>query len=147
MTGGHVMEAMGLPNTNVFDPVTGKWEVLPVMAQGRWYPTNTTLPNGDVLTVAGTDEMGENVLIPEVWDGTEWRALTKAALGLPYYPRMFVAPDGRVFYAGEEQQSLYLDVKGKGQWTYGPMRKFGGRDYGSAVMYEPGKILYANEHA
>lgn len=142
VTGGHIESAMGLPNTNVFDPITGKWEVLPVMAQGRWYPTNTTLPNGDVLTVAGTDEMGENVLIPEVWDGTEWRALTKAALGLPYYPRMFVAPDGLVFYAGEEQQSLYLDVKGKGQWTFGPMRKFGGRDYGSAVMYEPGKILY-----
>lgn len=143
VTGGHIMEAMGLPNTNVFDPVTDTWEELPVMAQGRWYPSNITLPNGDVLTVAGTDETGENVLIPEVWDGSEWRTLPRAALGLPYYPRMFVAPDGLVFYAGEEQQSLYLNVRGNGKWTYGPMRKFGVRDYGSAVMYEPGKILYA----
>src|SRR3989454_12273805 len=56
---------------------------------------------------------------------------------------MFVAPDGRVFYAGEEQQSRYLDVTGTGSWTDGPLRRFGGRNYGSAVMYEPGKILYA----
>jgi hypothetical protein len=57
---------------------------------------------------------------------------------------MFVAPDGRVFYAGEEQQSRYLDVTGTGSWTDGPLRRFGRRrDYGSAVMYEPGKILYA----
>jgi hypothetical protein len=56
---------------------------------------------------------------------------------------MFVAPDGRVFYAGEEQQSRYLDVTGTGQWTDGPLRRFArSRDYGSAVMYEPGKILY-----
>jgi len=26
-------------------------------------------------------------------------------LELEYYPRTFVAPDGRVFYAGEEQPS------------------------------------------
>jgi len=55
---------------------------------------------------------------------------------------MFVAPDGRIFYAGEEEQSRYLDVTGAGRWTNGPLRKFGTRDYGSAVMYEPGKILY-----
>ena len=71
-----------------------------------------------------------------------WRLLPPASLDLPLYPRMFVAPDGRVFYAGEEQRSRYLDVAGTGHGTDGPLRKFGTRDYGSAVMYEPGKILY-----
>ena len=146
VAGGHIMNALGinglgLPNTNVFDPVTGVWQALPKMAKGRWYPTNTTLPNGGVLTIAGTDETGASVPVPELWNGTKWRPLTSAALNLPYYPRMFVAPDGRIFYAGEEQQSRYLDVTGKGSWTIGPLSNYGARDYGSAVMYEAGKIL------
>ncbi|MBI3545378.1 MAG: DUF1929 domain-containing protein [Gammaproteobacteria bacterium] len=147
VAGGHIMNdlginGLGLPNTNMFDPVTGQWQALPKMAKGRWYPTNTTLPNGDILTLAGTDETGANNPIPEVWNGTAWRQLTGASLELPYYPRTFVAPDGRVFYAGELQQTQFLDVSATGSWSAGPARKFGNRDYGSAVMYEPGKIIY-----
>jgi hypothetical protein len=142
VAGGHISDVHGLPNTNVFDPTTGAWQALPAMAAGRWYPTNTTLPNGEVLTLAGTDTGAINVPIPEVWDGSGWRRLTGASLELPLYPRAFVAPDGRVFYAGEGQPSRYLDVSGAGHWTNGPLRKVNGRDYGSAVMYEPGKILY-----
>jgi galactose oxidase len=143
VAGGHISDVHGLPNTNVFDPATGTWQALPAMARGRWYPTTTTLPNGEVLTLAGTDSAAVSVPVPEVWNGTAWRPLTGASLDLPFYPRMFVAPDGRVFYAGEGQRSLYLDVTGTGHWSDGPLRRFGTRDYGSAVMYEPGKILYA----
>ena len=143
VAGGHISDVHGLPNTNIFDPVTGTWQAVAPMAAGRWYPTNTTLPNGEVLTLAGTDEAGVSVPIPEIWNGTAWRRLTTASLHLPYYPRTFVAPGGRVFYAGEGQPSRYLDVTGTGQWTDGPLRRVSGRDYGSAVMYEPGKILYA----
>ena len=142
VAGGHLDDKLGLPNTNLFDPTTRSWQVGPAMAKGRWYPTNTALPNGEVVTIAGTDQTGANVTIPEVWNGTGWRQLTGASLALPYYPRTFVAPDGRIFYAGEEQQSRYLDVSGLGSWTDGPLRQFGSRDYGSAVMYAPGKILY-----
>jgi len=142
VAGGHITDGHGLPNTNVFDAGTDSWQAGPPMVKGRWYPTNTTLPNGEVVTIAGTDEGGATVTIPEVWNGGSWRQLTTASLSLPYYPRTFVAPDGRVFYAGEQQQSRYLDVTGTGTWTNGPMRVFGTRDYGSAVMYEPGKILY-----
>jgi hypothetical protein len=114
------------------------------MARGRWYPTTTTLPDGQVLTLAGRDENGVIDTIPEVWDGTQWRQLTTASMATEYYPRTFVAPDGRVFYAGEDQPSRWLDVTGTGGWSYGPRRNFdAARGYGSAVMYEPGKILYA----
>lgn len=143
VAGGHINHDQGTPDTNVFDPATGAWQALAPMARGRWYPTNTTLPNGEVVTMAGRDENGDLVLLPEVWNGAAWRQLTSASLALPYYPRNFVAPDGRVFYAGEGQQSYYLDVAGAGRWTDGPQRQFGSREYGSAVMYEPGKILYA----
>lgn len=145
VAGGHISNDHGLPDTNVFDPATETWQASPPMpmARGRWYPTNTTLPNGEVVTMAGRDENGDVVELPEVWNGAAWRQLTSAALALPYYPRNFVAPDGRIFYAGEGRQSYYLDVAGAGRWTDGPQRQFGSRDYGSAVMYAPGKILYA----
>jgi len=142
VAGGHITDVHGLPNTNVFDPTTLTWQALPSMAAGRWYPTNTTLPNGEVLTLSGTDTAAVNVRIPEVWNGSGWRQLTGASLELPLYPRAFVAPDGRVFYAGEGQPSRWLDVSGTGHWTNGPSRMVSGRDYGSAVMYGPGKILY-----
>ncbi len=143
VAGGHLSDDHGLPNTNIFDPVTGSWQVGPPMARGRWYPTNTTLPDGEMLTIGGRDESGTVVTVPEVWNGSGWRRLTTASLEMPYYPRMFVAPDGRVFYAGEEPQSRYLSVAGTGSWTNGPVRRYTPwREYGSAVMYEPGKILY-----
>ena len=142
VAGGHITDLHGLPNANIFDPATNSWQAVAPMSHGRWYPTNTTLPDGEILTLAGTDENDSTVLLPEVWNGSAWRQLTTASWWLPYYPRDFVAPDGRVFVAGEDQQSLWLDVSGTGQWSLGPMRQFGNRSYGSAVMYAPGRILY-----
>jgi hypothetical protein len=53
-----------------------------------------------------------------------------------------------IFYASERIQSRWFDVDGtgvgggRGSWTSGPSHIFGfNRDYGSAVMYEAGKIL------
>jgi hypothetical protein len=116
------------------------------MAYGRWYPSSTTLPNGDILTTGGTDSVRGQMPYPEVRSGSTTRILTGAKYDFSeatasYYPRMFVAPNGKVFYAGEEQQSRWLDVSGSGSWTNGPLSNFGRRDYGSAVEYEPGKIL------
>jgi hypothetical protein len=112
------------------------------MARGRWYPTVTALGNGHVVAIAGRDQQATHVPIPEVWTGTRWRRLSSASFQLPYYPRAFLAPDGRVFYAGELQQTYYLSTSGTGSWTYVADRVHGDRNYGSAVMYEPGRILY-----
>ena len=48
-----------------------------------------------------------------------------------------------LFYAGEARTTRYLDIAGTGKWTTVGNRKFASRNYGAAVMYEPGKILYA----
>jgi hypothetical protein len=100
------------------------------------------MPDGQVVTIAGADQNGNPVPIPEIGDGTSWRSLTGASLTLSNYPRDFVAPDGRLFMAGPSQPSQWLDVSGTGSWTSGPSMNYGGRGYGSAVMYEAGKILY-----
>jgi hypothetical protein len=142
VTGGGTGNGLGHPNADIFDPATASWIVGPTMAYARWYPSNTTLPDGEVLTMAGADENGNPVLIPEIGDGTSWRQLTGASFSLPNYPRNFVAPDGRLFTAGPSQQSRWLDFSGTGSWTPGPSMNYGSRTYGSAVMYEAGKIMF-----
>ena len=81
--------------------------------------------------------------VPEVWRSGSLQALTGASLTLPMYPRAFLAPNGRLFYAGEAQTTRYSNITGAGKWTTVGNRRFANRDYGSAVMYAPGKILYA----
>jgi hypothetical protein len=143
VNGGHQSDDHGIPATNIYDAPAATWTSASPMAKGRWYPTTTTLANGQAVTLAGRDQSGVVVTIPEVWTGTSWRALTGASRSLPYYPRSFLAPNGKVFYAGEKQSTYYLSTSGTGSWSTVGSRRYGTRDYGSAVMYEPGKVLYA----
>src|SRR6266487_184638 len=103
VAGGHVGSWTGLPNAYTYDPLNDTWTRLPDMNNGRWYPTSTTLPNGDVLAISGwiNTTVGVNVE-PQVWQSAtgSWRNLTTAHLALPFYPYMFVAPNGKVFCAG-----------------------------------------------
>jgi Domain of unknown function (DUF1929) len=141
VTGGHIATNKGVPDANIFDPASGSFTAVQPMAQGRWYPTTTTLSDGELLTVGGADANAVMVAVPEVWTGSGWRRLTSASQQLPYYPWMFQAPDGRVFYAGPGQMSQYLDASGSGSWTDVGNSNYGSRDAGTAVMYEPGKVL------
>ena len=142
VTGGHISNNHGLPAATLFDWRTRTWSSGPAMNWGRWYPTSTTLANGEVLTVAGGDESGNDVTTPEVWlTGGGWRRLSTALLRQPYYPRMFVAPNGKVFVAGPERTSRYLSTSGTGSWTTVGDMHAQYRDYGGAVMYAPGKVL------
>lgn len=145
IAGGTITGTKGDPRAVIFDPATSTWSATSSMAQGRYYPTLTVLPNGRVLAVSGSDESGTVVPIPEVSDGSTWRRLTAAPLSIPtpYYPAMFVAPNGRVFLAGFQGTTRYLATGGEGQWSTVGNRLVADRRLGSAVMYAPGKILYA----
>jgi galactose oxidase-like protein/Big-like domain-containing protein len=145
VVGGTSPSTRGLRLATVFDPSSRSWSATTSMAQGRYYPTITALPDGEVLAVSGHDTTLSVVTIPEVWNGSGWRRLTTAPLSIPnpYYPAMFVAPNGKLFLAGFPQTSSYLDVTGSGQWTPVADRNVADRTMGSAVMYAPGKILYA----
>jgi galactose oxidase len=143
VTGGHSgFDNYGIKTTYLYDFALNTWTRAADMRNGRWYPTNTTLANGEVLTISGGDTAAALNTIPEVWQSSgTWRALTGANRGVDYYPMMFVAPDGRVLMVGPARQGLYLNTSGTGAWTTGPLSNFGNRDYGSAVMYDAGKIL------
>ncbi len=149
--GGHdEADAHGQSRATIYDPFSDTWDTsVPNMNAGRWYATNTILPNGDVLVLNGAiDGYNNKNDLPQIWQlqTNTWRNLITAEdsepTGRDFYPRMFVAPDGRVFKAGPDRDTWFLDTSGTGQWTRGPDMKFEGfRGYGSAVMFEEGKIL------
>jgi hypothetical protein len=149
IAGGHHMDDAGIKVTYFYGQ-DGSWTKGADMAHGRWYPTLTILPDGKVLSMAGRNEAGNVVTTPELWENNDWVELPGAGtVEIPYYPRNFVDPkNGLVFYAGERVQSRWFDVNGtgvgggRGAWLPGPTHRYtNNRDYGSAVMYETGKIL------
>jgi hypothetical protein len=151
VTGGHKQDDKGIDVTNIFDPAAQSFASgVPKMAFGRWYPTVTELGDGRMLTMAGRDSAGNVVTTPEIWENNQWVTLPGAGtLEIPYYPRNFVDPkNGLIFMAGERIQSRWFDVDGsaaggRGKWINGPSHNWPfNRDYGTAAMYEPGKILY-----
>jgi DNA-binding beta-propeller fold protein YncE/fibronectin type 3 domain-containing protein len=143
IAGGHIANNIGLPNTAIYDPVANTFTRMQDMNAGRWYPSLVTLGNGDQVVMSGDDENAVRNLIPQVWQqsSNSWRSLTGASLSIGLYPAVFLAPNGKVFLA--TSTSRYLDTAGSGGWTTVGNRIVGGRDnYGSAVMYEVGKVIY-----
>jgi hypothetical protein len=140
--GGHISNNVGLNDASIYDGATNTWSRQPDMNAGRWYPTTTTLADGSVLVVSGdVDTTVDANPLPQVWTNGVWRDLSTAQLQVALYPFMFLAPDGKVFNAGPQQTSRWLDTTGTGAWTNGPPSTGGFRSYGTAVMYEPGKVL------
>lgn len=149
------------------------------LANDRYYSTMLTLPNGQQIIMGGSfpylggwaDPQGAinqgymTGMTPEIYDGTRWRSLLGAksrdAFGPDFnrfwYPRAWIAPDGRVFGISSEKM-WYLNTAGTGSVTTLPF-KTPQRDVGSAleapnvgpastaVMYETGKILQVGGNA
>jgi hypothetical protein len=143
VAGGHISNDVGLPHASTYDSVNNTWTPGPDMNAGRWYPTVTTLANGDALVVAGEIDVGVNNTLPEVYQAATgtWHGLTGAQRGVDLYPWMHLAPNGKVFLSGPSQTTGYLDTQGTGRWTGLAPRNFVYRSYGSSVMYDDGKVL------
>lgn len=153
--GGH--QNGGSPESNVFDPLAqpvDHWSAGSNMAQGRWYPTATTLADGRVLACSGKNESGLYVGLPELYDpaADNWEPLPFPD-GFSYYqdelyPYMFLLPDGNMVDAGPGIAYILLTSN----WTWNHTNPLPSPSWppdpppppgngGSAVMYEPGKIM------
>ena len=149
--GGHIADGVGEPKASIYDPAANTWTRVPDMNAGRWYPTLTTLGNGDVLVEGGTVDIPTDVnKTAQVWQlaGNTWRDLTGSTaqhgvypLWANYYPYMYLSPNGKVFNAGPQQMARYLDTSGTGQWTDVAASSMTYRNYGSSVLYDDGKIM------
>ena len=162
VAGGHIENNDGLNRANIYNPFTNTWAnnvpdmpAVPAGAPygvgrtGRWYPSATTLGNGDVLVLSG-DMIGsadpDAHPLPQIYQTATntWRNLTTAYKELPLYPRTFLAPDGRVVSLSNfGNNTEFLNTTGTGSWSYlADTLDSNLVNYGPAVMYDTGKIAY-----
>ena len=93
-----------------YDPATGLFTDLPMMAHGRWYPTVTALGDGRMMTFSGSKETGGTNTSVEIYTpGVGWSPEYPAGWTPPLYPRLHLLPDGRVFYSGSGTGSRFFD--------------------------------------
>jgi hypothetical protein len=120
----------------VFDPWTGAFNDVESMANGRWYPTVTTLGDGRVMTFSGLDEAGATNSTVEIYTADSgWSAPVASGWTPPLYPRMHLSTDGRVFYAGSGRGSRFFDPV-TNTWTpvVGNTNHLFDRTYGTSVL-------------
>ena len=55
---GKKQDAIGVVESDIYDPVARTWTRTAPLGQKRWYPTNVGLPNGRVLVFGGTASPG-----------------------------------------------------------------------------------------
>ncbi len=145
VAGGHGGGHVGLPVTNIFDPATQTWTSAASMAYQRWYPNVITLPDGRALVTEGEINCaGCNASIPEIYDPAtnNWTQLTSANLSLPYYPHMYLLPDGRIYAAATSEAAITTRALNLSTNTWSVVES-SGVDGGASAMYRPGKILKA----
>lgn len=138
VTGGNVNDPLkdyhGINDVFTFDPETLQWKREQPMRQGRWYPTQTLMPDGRTLVLGGNTGPGD----PDFAAGFDNRDLeivsadgTKtvqdpmrlnplgtqtlqapSAVGL--YPHMYWLPTGRAFVAGPNRRDSWYLAPGTG---------------------------------
>jgi hypothetical protein len=126
---------------SIFDPATRQFLQSQSMANGRWYATATLLGDGRVMTFSGLNLSSSTNNTVEIYDlrdaGTGWTGPLTAPFSPPLYPRMFLLPNGTVFYTGQgagarNADSWIFDPVG-GTWTASAVTTTS-RTYGSAVL-------------
>ena len=138
---------------NVFNPGNNTLTASGTMHFPRWYPSITTLRNGDKLVLGGrpspsdVGNLGEPT--PEVFNpGSGWRTLPGIAItdGTPgalewYYPRGFVGIDGAVNLLENSGAIFRLTTGGSGTMQDTGSRMAQGVFYYPSVMFAPFEVL------
>jgi hypothetical protein len=145
VNGGHVQNHIGESETFLFeyDHDAGDWNWTALgevedTDHARWYPTLTTLPDGRVINVSGSQkrcssgpDQGQLCVVhadcppaetpnceaylvpePEIFDPADrtWTTLSGIGLSVEFYPFNFIGPDGHVFFAGADAGAGTYDI-------------------------------------
>jgi uncharacterized repeat protein (TIGR01451 family) len=139
-----LLDDMGPRESTFFNPATESWSAGPLMQDGRYYPTTTTLPDGRILVAGGTTTcstcFADDI---EIYDPATnvWTPLAASAQHtFKYYPHLYVLPDGRILVAAQDDRAIpteVLDLTTQ-TWTTIDARLIDGH---SSVMYLPGKVM------
>lgn len=137
----------GVADVNVFDyrTMTVSQSETGDMAHARWYGTPVTLANGKILELGGRDGRGKGVGVPELYTpGTGWKTLDGANSSAVakdwYYPRAWLASDGRVVLL-QQSNVLLMDPSGNGTVQVVGRTPFRQSDTLPSIMYDEDKVL------
>jgi hypothetical protein len=147
IAGGDTWDGTGITktgnrNSTIYQPDDATLTRANDMEYPRWYATATPLMNGEIYIQGGKG--GE--AFPEVRDRNGiFRTLTGAPTGNYWfwYPRNFLAPDGRVFGFDDYGLMYFVSTGGVGSLT--PVGQLGATNaskVSATTMFRPGKILH-----
>src|SRR5206468_12054605 len=111
------------------------------MVDGRWYATASTLGDGRVMAMSGLTLSGATNTTVEIYSlgnaGSGWSPPTSLAFLPPLYPRVFLLPNGTVFYTGQGSGTAnthaWIFDPASGNWTVSAGTTTD-RPYGSSVI-------------
>jgi len=145
----------GLKDVWTFDPWDETWTRQPDTARGRWYPTQTELPDGRTLFLGGYDENGEQAVdtdlevfraSPDPHGIGQVKLFPSGERNTGTYPHAFTMPNGQVLMAGQRSQdNALLTVTKKGpdgkpvdvfEWT--DTERSSWRTQGTAILEPAG---------
>jgi hypothetical protein len=114
----------GLKDSYVFDPATSRYTRINDMNAGHWYPSATSLGNGDVLTLGGLGEDSSGTVATERYSAAQGRWLGMGEVNQTWrfwglYPSMVLMQDGRLFYTGSHVFGNGLPGTGASIYDYG----------------------------
>ncbi|MEZ8030081.1 galactose oxidase-like domain-containing protein [Enterovibrio norvegicus] len=150
----------GIKSANVFNPNDNSMSLTGEMNQQRWYPTLTTMPNGDILVHGGRIDKETPTTLPELYSQTSgtWSQLHGAdspdvySVKGWYYPRSFVNNKGNVVFIKGNDNGVYeLDAyktTANGQGRINHKINTGKGDFKffyPTVSYASGKVLAFKE--
>jgi galactose oxidase len=141
-------------NTSLYDSLANTWAAGALMNQTRWYNVSVTLPDGRVFTLGGNRVSGMDGR-GEIWtSGGSWQVVSGAVMTpivtsdptnrSQEHPRLFVAPNGKIFIPGPTPKMQWYDLTGNGSIQSAGTRgddTFSQNDV--TVMFNVGKLLKA----
>ncbi|KAK3317950.1 hypothetical protein B0H66DRAFT_515932 [Apodospora peruviana] len=161
IVGGHLTDGKGITHACTYDAATNTFTPKAPMNGGRWYPSALPLPDGRVIVMSGALESYTPNNISQIWSSdtsrpNPWTEVAdpraEGAGVLSLYPRVHLTPKGKIFMAGPQPRSWFLDLDVKkqvneveiaGAWIDAKTeRQARLRDYCPSVKYDTGKIMY-----
>lgn len=151
IAGGHIIDGWGITDSYIYNPYdgpNGTFYQKGHMAEARWYPTVTTLPDGRAIAVSGSIRL--NADNSKVWatkterfdpeTGSWTTTTTQPGVMNIYYPFLHVLTNGNVLFGGSTIWGSYAYNPTTGLWS--PYGSPSNQVYGmSSVSYAPDKVL------
>lgn len=127
---------VGVTHSDFFDPFTETWSPGPEMEYARWYPDVKQAADGSVYVFGGQASPG--ILINQV---ERYNPITNTFTTLPssadivadVYARTILLPSGKIFMAGQNQETDLLDLN-TNTWSFVGDFNYGKRLYGNAFL-------------